>query len=354
MRTRLKVIMRVLCVSAITGLMACSQPTAMVYSGETMGTYYRVSYYGSVDYQSDIQSILSAVNNSMSSWLPESEISRFNSLPSGIPVQLSPELCEVVGFAVQLMALSDGAYDISIGKIVADLGFGPQPDAAIKSSQVSADEVSGQLELAGQQPRAGKDSLLLQGCELTRLNPQAMIDLSSIAKGFAVDQIGAFLESKDLNQYLVDIGGELRAGDYKPDGSPWRIAVEVPNIDGGIQHVIELANIAIATSGDYRNFREVAGQLESHLIDPLSGRSVHSRVTSLSVLNASAMRADAWATALFVMGPERAMEIANRSKTPVYMLLRSEQNGDIIDREDGDEPPSVEVLANSYWHDYFN
>jgi FAD:protein FMN transferase len=345
---RLKSLTRIFSIFAIVGLIGCSQPAVTAYNGETMGTYYRVSYYGNGDYASDIQSILSNVNDSMSGWLPDSEISRFNSTPIRTPVQLSPELCEVISFALQMKMFSDGAYDISIGRMVVDMGFAPKLDG-----QTNNREQIDQSSLPNQQEIETGNSLLLQECELTRLKTVAIIDLSSIAKGFAVDQIGRFLESKGVSQYLVDIGGELRAGDYKPDGSPWRIAVEVPSIDGGVQHVIELANTAIATSGDYRNFREVAGQIESHLIDPHSGHSVHSRLTSVSVLNASAMKADAWATALFVMGPERAMNAANRSATPVYMLLRSEQNDGVNDLGDSSESASVEVQANSFWHDHF-
>ena len=348
LRLRLISLPRIIFIVAITTLFRCSQPAVVVYSGETMGTYYRVSYYGNEDYESHIQHILSNVNMSMSSWLPDSEINRFNSTPIGTPVQLSPELCEVVSVAIQMNVFSDGAYDISIGRAVSDLGFTPEI-----GGQASNGEAIDQSNFINRQNIEEGDALFMQGCELTRVTMTAIVDLSSIAKGFAVDQIGRFLESRGVTQYLVDIGGELRAGDYKPDGSPWRIAVEVPDIDGGVQHVIELANMAIATSGDYRNFREIAGEIESHLIDPSSGRSVHSRLTSVSVLNASAMKADAWATALFVMGPERAIITADRSETPVYMLLRSEQNDAVSELGDSIEPASVEVLANSFWHDHF-
>lgn len=356
MRFGLVQLTRIFFVLAIGGLTACSPPAANVYTGETMGTYYRVSYYGEGDYLSDIQGILTGVNNSMSSWLPDSEINLFNAKPVGTPVQLSPDLCEVVDFALQLKELSDGAYDISIGKVVADMGFGPKLESLADSVSAEGDEVSNEgNDLSGLQPQKiiASETLRLQGCELTRLDAAARLDLSSIAKGFAVDQIGDFLESKGLDQYLVDIGGELKAGNYKPDGSPWRIAVEVPSVSGGVQHVIELVNMAIATSGDYRNFREEGGEVASHLIDPRSGGAAQSRITSISVLNASAMRADAWATALFVMGPPRAMYLANHTKTPVYMLLRSEQNGGAYDLGTPEEAFSVEVSANSYWRDHF-
>ena len=316
------------------GLVACSEQVVSVYLGETMGTYYRVSYFGDEDYSQDIEKILTGVNRSMSTWLPDSELSRFNAKAPGTAVLLSPDLCEVVGFGLEVFELSDGAYDISIGKLVAEKGFGPG---------FVANDSGDQDEGAKVVPSQSGKPLLMRDCELTRLAESARLDLSSIAKGFAVDKLALFLETQGINSYLVDIGGELRAGDSKPDGTPWRIAIEEPNIDGGIQHVIELTNIAIATSGDYRNFHEVHGQANSHLIDPISGLSVHSEITSLSVLNASAMQADAWATALFVMGVERAMSTANMAKMPVYMLFRSEQNGDPNDS-----------LVNSFWQDYFD
>ena len=332
-------------VAFLSGTIGCSEQAVSVYSGETMGTYYRVSYFGDADHSQDIEEILTSVNNSMSTWLPDSELSRFNAIPYGTVVPLSPDLCEVVSFGLELFVLSEGAYDISIGKLVAENGFGPNFNV------IESGDQGGMSDAA---PFEAGVPLLMHNCELTRLTVSAMLDLSSIAKGFAVDKLARFLESQGIGSYLVEIGGELRAGDSKPGGTPWRIAIEIPDIKGGVQHVIELTNIAIATSGDYRNFHEVDGRIESHLIDPISGGSVHSEITSLSVLDISAMQADAWATALFVMGPERAMSVAHTAKMPVYMLLRSEQNGDADKADVTKELASIEVLANSFWRDYFD
>ncbi|MBT5032687.1 MAG: FAD:protein FMN transferase [Proteobacteria bacterium] len=345
MRVGVKQATWIFIVAFLSGAVACSEQAVSVYSGETMGTYYRVSYFGDTDHSQDIEAILTSVNNSMSTWLPDSELSRFNAIPYGTAVSLSPDLCEVVSFGLELFVLSEGAYDISIGQLVADSGFGP-------TSKVI--ESVDQDEMPDAAPFEAAVPLLMHNCELTRLTVSAMLDLSSIAKGFAVDKLARFLESHGIGSYLVEIGGELRAGNSKPDGTPWRIAIEIPDIEGGVQHVIELTNIAIATSGDYRNFLEVDGRVESHLMDPISGRSVRSEITSLSVLNISAMQADAWATALFVMGPAHAMSAAHTAKMPVYMLLRSEQNDDPETADSPGELAAIEVIANSFWRDHFD
>ena len=137
-RIRLRALVRIFITLSLAGLLACSQSNVIIHASETMGTYYRVSYYGNGDYSSHIRNILSDVNTSISSWLLDFEINRFNSKPIGRPIKLSPELCEVVSFALQLGVLSDGAYDISIGRLVANMGFAPKLGSQANSHRVTS------------------------------------------------------------------------------------------------------------------------------------------------------------------------------------------------------------------------
>ena len=160
---------------------------------------------------------------------------------------------------------------------------------------------------------------------LRKHNPEAHVDLSAIAKGFAVDEIARLLDERQIRSYLVEIGGELRAHGSKPDGSPWKIAIEQP-LPGerSIQAVIALRDNAIATSGDYRNYVEKDGKRYSHTINPRSGRPIDHGLASISIIAGSAMRADALATAIMVMGPEEGYRLALREGLAAQLIVRSE------------------------------
>ncbi len=149
------------------------------------------------------------------------------------------------------------------------------------------------------------------------------IDLSAIAKGFAVDAVAESLKAEGVSNFLVDIGGEMLAIGKKADDIPWKIAIESPGTNKrGIQSVLPLTNLAIATSGDYRNYFESKGQRFSHEIDPRTGQSINHNLVSVSVLDKSCMTADAWATALIVLGPERGKDLAEKAKLPFFFILK--------------------------------
>jgi thiamine biosynthesis lipoprotein len=153
------------------------------------------------------------------------------------------------------------------------------------------------------------------------------LDLSAVAKGYAVDQVADLLEMLALPDYLVEVGGEMRVSGLNPKGQPWRIAIETPDAMGQVDNIIALESAAVATSGDYRNYFEKDGKRYSHSIDPRTGRPIEHRLASVTVVADRCIDADAWATAFLVMGDEAALEIANQQSIAVYMLVKAEDEG---------------------------
>ncbi|MEQ9464952.1 MAG: FAD:protein FMN transferase [Haliea sp.] len=284
-----------------------------------MGTTWHVTYLpvaGSADPAGigrNLEQRLAAVNDSMSTWQSDSEISRFNRSSPGTWVTVSQPFAEVVAAALEIGELSGGAYDVTVGPLVELWGFGPArprldlpSDAAIRARQ----DLVGQrfLELDREQGR------------MRRLR-EVELDLSSIAKGYAVDLLAEALQSQQITDFLVEVGGEMRLSGTSPRGDAWRVAVERPQ--PGARSValgIALTDVAIATSGDYRNYFEVGGRRYSHSIDPRTGRPVAHDLVSVTVIAADCMRADGWATALTVLGADEALALAESQGLAVYLL----------------------------------
>ncbi|MEM1230484.1 MAG: FAD:protein FMN transferase [Pseudomonadota bacterium] len=317
---------RVLVAALVALLCGCAPPEPTRFEGSTMGTYYRVSA-GCPDLEPTLarrlEQELGQVNDAMSNYLPESELSRLNRSELGAWQPVSTELHEVLATAMVLFDRSGGALDITVAPVLRLWGFGPgastpaqAPDASAVAAAL-AETGMGALELRSLPPAA------------RRIAP-IELDLSAIAKGYGVDRLSARLEAEGCRDYLVDIGGELRAAGEHPRGGPWRVGVEVPKADqfGVVGQVLTLADAALATSGDYRNFIELpdtaAGrQRWSHTIDPRSGHPVEHDLASVTVAAPSAMLADAWATALNVLGPEPAIRLARSEGLSALLLVRS-------------------------------
>ncbi len=301
-------------------LAACGgEPQDLRLEGRTMGTSWHLTVPAGAPAEADLQAAidaeLEAVNDSMSTWLEGSEISRFNRLPPGQGMTVSPRFAAVLEAALAIGDASGGAYDVTVAPLVDLWGFGPEgprngvPDPAA---------------LAEVRARVGQDKLAWDP-ESRRLEKQAALalDFSSIAKGYAVDRVAGIVEARGFTDYLVEIGGEMRVAGQSPRGDAWRVAVERP--EAGIRAVargIELSDRAIATSGDYRNFFAVGGERYSHMIDPRSGAPVTHDVVSVTVVAESCMVADGWATALTVLGREAALAVAAEAGLAVYLLAR--------------------------------
>lgn len=306
-------------------LAGCQQePSAHQLAGQTMGTTWHATVLpgeggaGHADsLQADIQAVLDAVNASMSTYRPDSEISRFNALATEEWMPVSSDFYRVLSAALAVGRDSGGAYDVTIGPLVDRWGFGPTP---------GREELPGAAEIQQLKGQVGQDQLRVEG-ETSRLKKLAprRLDFSSIAKGFAVDEVARLLEQRGLHDYLVEVGGEMRLAGHSPRGDTWRIAIEQPDTQGrAVARAIRVTDAAVATSGDYRNYFEVDGVRYSHTIDPRSGRPVNHQLVSVTVIHPSAMLADAWATALSVLGPEEGSAVAKRLGLAVYFMERHE------------------------------
>lgn len=290
-------------------------------AGATMGTTWSVVYGNGSGADANhlrglIEDELADINDALSTYLPDAEISRLNARDGAVEQRLSPRFAEVLTAALEIGAMTGGAYDITVGPLVELWGFGarefaggvPDPDnIAQVARRVGAHRISWDAE-----------SRILR-------RPAGMrIDLSSIAKGYAVDRISALLVEQGLSNSLVEIGGELRARGSRPEGGPWRLAIESPDPEG--QRFIEalvVSDAAVATSGDYRNFFEVDGRRYSHLVDPRTGYPVEHELVSVTVIHENCMEADALATALIVLGLEPALAMAESNNLAAHFVSRS-------------------------------
>ncbi|WP_136254702.1 FAD:protein FMN transferase [Onishia niordana] len=308
-----------------TLLSGCREPlreAPITLKGPIFGTYYQVILAEPMrrdevaDIEAGILDELEAVDASMSTYREASELSTFNRSPIGEWQPLSPELMQVLELSQQVSRASNGAFDITVGGLVNLWSFGPEarPESVPPNNQ---------LEERLAQIGPDKVELDTQAGRARRLS-DVYVDLSAVAKGFGVDQVADYLEAEGIENFLVDIGGELvLRGHRDADAMPWRVGVEVPNEHRQVaQYVLALSNLAVATSGDYRNYFEENGQRYSHTIDPRTGRPVEHALASVTLLSDSAAAADAWATALSVLGPQAALNTARREGLAVLTLER--------------------------------
>ena len=284
-----------------------------------MGTTWSVTYVSEArpaSVREAIESTLELVNASMSTYRPESEISQINAGTVNEPVSVSSAFADVLRAALYVGEKSDGAYDITVAPLVDLWGFGAGSEADWQRPSTEAvDEALAQVGQAGIEWDAANSTLI-------RRKP-VRLDFSSIAKGYGVDRIAEALEALGIGDYLVEIGGEIRVAGLSPRGDTWRIAVEQPRAGRrGIAEALDVTDMAIATSGDYRNFMEVDGVRYSHMIDPRTGHPVSHDLVSVTVLHEQCMMADAWATALSVLGPEAALQVASDNDLSVYLMVR--------------------------------
>jgi thiamine biosynthesis lipoprotein len=265
-----------------------------------------------------IQASLDAVDDAMSTWDEASELARFNARRETSPFPLSDETLAVLRLAAEVSAASGGAFDPTVRPLVAAWGFGA--DARVPGQGPDA------RELAALRARIGFARLELDfaGGTARKRNPELELDLSSIAKGFGVDQAARAIEGLGHANFLVEVGGEVRARGERIGGGSWRLAVERPEPEGrAVFAVIELSDQSLATSGDYRSFYQAGGRRLSHIIDPRTAQPVAHDLASVSVVAPSAALADAWATALMVLGPEAGFTLAESLGLAAYFIART-------------------------------
>lgn len=292
------------------------------WGGLTMGPItYKVIVVASPQLEveplkSQVSATLERINSRMSTYQPESEVSRFNRSDNVDWFEVSDETARVVARAQELSRDSDGAFDITVKPLVELWNFGAGRGEFKLPGEAKIREVK---EAIGWE----KLEVRLQPAGLRKSDPRLQIDLSAIAKGYAVDAVATDLLAAGVDNFFVEIGGEALARGAKPGGVAWRVGIERPQEVGqAVQRVVELTNRAIATSGDYRNFAMVDGQRYSHEIDPATGWPVRNQLASATILAADCMTADGLATAVMVLGPERARELLARYQAEAFYLQR--------------------------------
>ena len=285
-------------------------------NGPTMGTRWSAVFHGSpgaaLGLQAALQAAVEAVDATMSTWKPDSDLMRINATPPGTWLDVAPALCAVVALGLQIGQVSQGAFDIGVGAAVDAWGFGaarPQPDDAAIAALAPPDG----------RPAAEVD---LAASRLRRTGP-ARLDLSGIAKGYGVDRLVDVLITHGLAAFIVSIDGEVRARGTRPDGSGWRLGLERPDrTQRGLARSIEVSDMAIATSGDYRHWHAHGARTVSHTIDPRSGAPLQSEVCAVTVTAEHCAAADAWATALLVLGADHGPAMARRVGLDALFTLR--------------------------------
>lgn len=299
-------------------------PRYLHIGGSTMGSAYNVRLRApegdAARLRAVIQAALDDVDDRMSMFQPQSELSSLNRAAQGTPVALSDELYEVLSAACEVSRWSDGAFDVTVAPLVEHWGFGTRASRRVPApGAVAADRL-----------RVDWRSLELDASRRTVIKRHAGLqaDLGGIAKGYGVDRAAAALESRGVQDYMVEVGGEVRTRGVNAAGHAWRIGIEEPDaMPQRARWVVPLAGRAMATSGDYRNYFFEDGQRYSHEIDPLAGAPIRHSLCSVTVVADDCMRADALATALIVLGADRGRALAERSGIAAQFIERTTGGG---------------------------
>ncbi len=293
------------------------------FVGPTMGAMFAVSVDAdlSPDEHERVRAVideqLDRVNRLMSTYDPGSEVSRFNRHESTEPFPMSDEVLALLAEAREVSERSGGAFDVTVAPVVDAWGFG----ATDRSGPLpEGDRLDSLLALVGFRGLA----LDPEEGAVSKTDPAIRIDLSGIAQGYAADAVAGALGQLGLSRYLVDVGGEIRAAGTRRSGRPWRVGIERPDDAGGLWGTAEIRDEGVATSGDYRNWFEEAGARYAHIVDPRTGQPIPMRGTSVTVIHESASLADAWATALCVLGADEGYELAQREGLAALFLTRSD------------------------------
>lgn len=307
-------------------LTACSGELEMDrLQGKTMGTTWSVVIANPIAahdreaLQTAIENTLAAVNRQMSTYDPDSEISRFNQAPVDEWFPVSELFALTTAKALGFSRISNGAFDPTVGPIVNLWGFGPEAGREAIPSDADVEAAREEVGYDAIQVRAPEAP---GGAALWKDAPRRL-DLSAIAKGLGVDEVYGVLDALGYSNFLVEIGGEVRVKGRK-EGLGWQIAVEKPTRgERQVAEVLALSNTAVATSGDYRNYREIDGVAYSHTIDPSTGRPATHNLASVTVADESCAMADGWATTLLVLGPTEGFQLAVRQNLPAMFIERT-------------------------------
>ncbi len=310
----------------------CDLRREVSFTGPTMGTHYNIKviaepFSATEKLHRAIRRRLEEINRSMSTYLPDSEISRFNALQqAGAPFPISRHFLSVMQTAARIHRLSEGAWDGTVMPLVDLWGFGRTPQES---------KVPSPSAIAEQLAQVGFDHIGIdeQGF-LTKARTPLSLDLASIAKGFGADQVATVIRERGYLDFLVEVGGEVVAAGSRLDGQPWRVGINLPRPDAPadtVYRVVALRDRAFATSGDYRNFFQSGGRRYSHIIDPRSGYPVDNHVASVSILAPNCTLADGLATAVMVMGLEKGLEMLRELEDVQGLVVVQAPDGTLQD-----------------------
>ena len=294
--------------SCVIFFFSCNQHDRTIYvRGEAQGTTYNITYSApeKTNYKNEIDSLFKAVDQSLSTYVPGSIISRINRNDTGVVAD--KYFIDVFRKAQEISQQTNGAFDVTVAPIVNAWGFGFTKRARIDSATIDS-----LLRFVGYQ------KIKLEGGAIVKTNPGMMLDFNAIAQGYTVDVLSSFLENKGINNYLVELGGEVRTKGKKNNGEDWKIGIDQPNetyTDGRpLKAIVSLKNKALATSGNYRKFYVENGRKYAHIIDPHTGYPAKHNLLSATVIANDCMTADAFATAFMVMGLEKAKQFLSKDK----------------------------------------
>ncbi len=313
-------------VLTLLNVCGCNRPvdSTVTLRGKTMGTTYSIKYLpgtGTPDSKavhSLVDAELTKVNQQMSTYIPSSELSRFNNARSTEWFEVSAETANVVALALEVSELTGGAFDVTVGPLVNLWGFGATER---RESEPSDEQIQTLLSQVGFR----KLHVRTSPPALRKDVPELAIDLSAIAKGHGVDRVAKELAEVGISNYFVEIGGEVATRGFRADGKRWQVGIERPTeLEQSLHSVVGLSGESMATSGDYRNYFVVSGKRFSHTIDAVTGRPVHHQLASASVIADNCALADALATGMMALGPERALELAERQHWTVMLIIRTD------------------------------
>ncbi len=316
--------LRSLLLLLLPALAACGEQRLpqLELAGSALGTTFRVTIVepaamlDTAVLEADIAATLARIDQLASTWRDDSDLSRFNQDPSTDWIMVTADFCAALAEVLEVSRLTDGAFDVTVGPLVNLWGFGP--DGPV--SEPPADEA-----IAAAMQRVGYDKLHTDCARgaVRKDDAGIYVDLSGWAKGRAVDRVAVLLDASGINNYLVEIGGELRVRGHNGERREWAVGIEAPSTSQRVPRaIIRVSDTSVATSGDYRNYFQYEGQSYSHTVDPRTGRPVAHGLAAVTVVHPENAFADAMATALLVMGPESGPELAEELGIAAYFLVR--------------------------------
>ena len=314
----------------LAALVGCEKPAAerpmVEIHGRTMGTFYGVKVVGDFPggqsaLQTQVDSLLKHYNDEISTYDPNSSLSKFNQQQTITPFPVSQEMADIVISALRVGQRTQGVLDVTVGPLVNLWGFGPDK----RPVKTPTDE-----QITAARQRVGIQHLHVDvsadHAALRKDVPNIYVDLSTIGEGFGADKVAEFLESRGVHNYLVEIAGASRSRGVNAKGEPWKLAIQKPTDElDEVQAIVKPDGRAISTSGSYRNYYELDGQRYSHIIDPATGKPITHRLVSATVITPTALEADGLDTALMVMGPEKAMAFAKQQGLAVYLVIKTDK-----------------------------